>query len=55
MDWNLRYEEGDTPWDKGGAHPVLADMLSRRPFSGRVLVPGCGRGHEDEPCWRAWA
>lgn len=46
MDWNLRYEEGDTPWDKGGAHPALADMFSRRPLSGRVLVPGCGTGHD---------
>ena len=46
MDWNSRYADDDTPWDKGGAHPVLADMISRCPLSGRVLVPGCGTGHD---------
>ncbi len=46
MDWNLRYAEGDTPWDKGSAHPVLRDMLVHRALAGRVLVPGCGSGHD---------
>lgn len=46
MDWNLRYAEGDTPWDKGGGHPVLRDMLTHGALSGRVLVPGCGTGHD---------
>ena len=46
MDWNRRYEENDTPWDKGEAHPVLRDMLARDALSGRVLVPGCGAGHD---------
>jgi len=46
MDWNRRYEENDTPWDKGEAHPVLRDMLARDALSGRVLVPGCGSGHD---------
>jgi SAM-dependent methyltransferase len=45
-DWNQRYVEGDTPWDKGAAHPVLADMLTHGALSGRVLVPGCGTGHD---------
>lgn len=45
-DWNRRYEEGDTPWEKGKAHPVLGDMITHRALSGRVLVPGCGTGHD---------
>lgn len=45
-DWNRRYEEGDTPWEKGKAHPVLSDMLAHNALSGRVLVPGCGTGHD---------
>ena len=45
-DWNRRYEENDTPWDKGEAHPVLGEMLDRNVLSGRVLVPGCGAGHD---------
>lgn len=46
MDWNTRYAQGDTPWDKGRAHPALDGMLSRGVLGGRVLVPGCGTGHD---------
>lgn len=46
MDWERRYAEGDTPWDKGGAHPVLDGLLARSILTGRVLVPGCGAGHD---------
>ncbi|MBE2179459.1 MAG: methyltransferase domain-containing protein [Chthoniobacterales bacterium] len=46
MDWNIRYAEGDTPWDKGLAHPVLREPLVRGMLEGRVLVPGCGTGHD---------
>lgn len=46
MDWNLRYEREDTPWDKGAPHPVIADLPAREVLSGRVLVPGCGTGHD---------
>ena len=45
-DWNSRYEAGDTPWDKGEPHPVLADPSTHGMLSGRVLVPGCGCGHD---------
>ncbi len=45
-DWELRYQTGDSPWDKGGPHPELADYLKTHPLSGRVLVPGCGPGHD---------
>ena len=46
MDWNRRYVEGDTPWDKGSAHPALDTALAHGAFSGRILVPGCGTGHD---------
>lgn len=46
VDWNARYAEGDTPWDKGSAHPVLSNLLTRGFLSGRILVPGCGTGHD---------
>lgn len=45
-DWENRYREGDTPWEKGRAHPVLAEWLKDHPFPGRILVPGCGSGHD---------
>lgn len=47
MDWQARYEAGDTPWDEGEAHPAFPDFIAEAgPFQGRVLVPGCGRGND---------
>jgi SAM-dependent methyltransferase len=46
LEWQRRYEENDTPWDKGAPAPALAGFLLRQPLTGRVLVPGCGRGHD---------
>ena len=45
-DWENCYREKDTPWDKGEAAPPLREYLSRHKLSGRVLLPGCGRGHD---------
>ncbi len=45
VDWESRYQNADTPWDKGESHPALADLIDR--FSdreGAIIVPGCGRG-----------
>jgi len=46
VNWEARYVSGDTPWDKGRAAPPLTDFLARHPIAGRVLVPGCGPGHD---------
>ena len=46
MDWEARYQNGDTPWDKGFAAPPLVDFLTRHPIRGEVLVPGSGSGHD---------
>ena len=45
-DWNKAYAEEDTPWDKGYAAPPLVEFLQKHRISGRVLVPGCGTGHD---------
>ncbi|HBR67532.1 MAG TPA: hypothetical protein DEA16_05250, partial [Opitutae bacterium] len=45
-DWNAAYEDDDTPWDKGIAAPPLRAFLAKHPIRGRVLVPGCGLGHD---------
>ncbi len=45
-DWESRYRTGDMPWDKGAAHPALIAFLKSNPIHGRVLVPGCGLGHD---------
>ena len=45
--WEQRYVEGSTGWDLGGPPPALVDLLAS--LGGgprRVLVPGCGNGHD---------
>lgn len=50
VDWNERYQTGETPWEKGEPHPELPFLLSRYrrlvEEAGQVLVPGCGVGHD---------
>jgi SAM-dependent methyltransferase len=46
VDWEERYRRGDTPWEKGQAHPALVEWLATNAMSGRVIVPGCGLGHD---------
>ena len=54
-DWESRYRSNDTPWDKGEASPALVDFLQKHPVRGRVLVPGCGFGHDVRAIARAGA
>ncbi len=46
IDWDAAYVLGETPWDKGAPAPPLIEFLEGRPLAGRVLVPGCGTGHD---------
>jgi len=45
-DWEAQYQKNETPWDKGTPSPGLLNFLSAEKVSGRVLVPGCGAGHD---------
>ncbi len=45
-DWDQSYRDGFTPWDKGAPSPPLVEWLARHALAGRVLVPGCGVGHD---------
>lgn len=51
--WEEQYRRGEMRWDKGEAAPGLVDFLAAHPElrRGRVLVPGCGTGHDV----RVWA
>ena len=48
--WDQRYREGSDRWELGQPAPPLTQFLRSHPLApqpqGRVLVPGCGRGHE---------
>lgn len=44
--WDQAYQENFTPWDKGRPSPPLVAWFSRNKIAGRVLVPGCGAGHD---------
>lgn len=47
-DWEMRYQTGDTPWEKGYASPALLELLDSQTAwgPGPILIPGCGLGHD---------
>ncbi|MCB1232082.1 MAG: methyltransferase [Verrucomicrobiae bacterium] len=47
-DWDQHYLDEHTPWDKGEPAPPLVNWLAAHPgeMTGRVMVPGCGLGHD---------
>lgn len=45
--WEDKYQANTIPWDRGTASPALQRWLEADALAhGRILVPGCGRGHE---------
>ncbi len=44
--WDERFEEGFTPWDRGGVPQQLAEFVRRAPRPLRTLIPGCGSAWE---------
>lgn len=55
VDWEERYQSGDTPWEKAAPAPPLLEWLAAHEIRGRVLVPGCGSGHDVRALARAGA
>ena len=53
--WENRYQTGETNWEKGAPAPPLVDFLLAHPGvpRGRVVVPGCGTGHDVRELARA--
>ena len=55
FDWEGRYREDMARWDFGEVVPALEDwLIDQAPLTGKVVVPGCGRGHEAFAVARAW-
>lgn len=45
--WNERFAASQTPWDRGAPNPQLGAWLASGELRAcRILVPGCGAGHE---------
>lgn len=46
--WQERFASQRTPWDRGEVNPALGPLIAQGVFPAgtRVLVPGCGAGHE---------
>lgn len=45
--WEERYQKGETGWDRGMVSAALHAWLEPGALEPcRILVPGCGRGHE---------
>jgi len=44
--WEERYQNGDTPWDRGCATPAVEEAMEFFAPASRILVPGCGLGHD---------
>lgn len=44
--WQMRYQAAFTPWDAGTVPEMLRQFIGRERPAGRVLVPGCGSGHD---------
>lgn len=45
--WQERFDQQQTPWDRGAASPQLLAWLDRGELAPcRILVPGCGSGWE---------
>jgi len=46
-DWENHYRNQHHPWDRGDSSPALDHWLADGSLApGRILIPGCGRGHE---------
>jgi SAM-dependent methyltransferase len=44
--WDTRYRDHLMPWDSGGVPADLRAFADTLPEKARVLIPGCGSGHE---------
>lgn len=48
MDWEQRFRDETTPWERPGLHPAFDAWRDAGDFEGvdRIIVPGCGRAPE---------
>jgi hypothetical protein len=44
--WDERFEQGFTPWDRGGVPQLLHSFVARHERPLTTLIPGCGAAYE---------
>jgi SAM-dependent methyltransferase len=44
--WDERFDQGFTPWDRGGVPDALRDFVAGADAPLRTLIPGCGSAYE---------
>ncbi|MGZ3181839.1 MAG: methyltransferase domain-containing protein [Telluria sp.] len=44
--WDERFEQGFTPWDRGGVPQLLHSFVARHERALTTLIPGCGAAYE---------
>lgn len=44
--WDERFEQGFTPWERGGVPQALRDFVAASPRPLATLIPGCGSAFE---------
>jgi thiopurine S-methyltransferase len=51
--WNDRYQSGNTTWDAGSITTPIKEYFDQVKNKGlKILIPGCGYGHEAEYLWK---
>jgi len=48
VNWEKRYQQGQTGWDRGAPSPALDHCIASGNITAKqhVLIPGCGHGYE---------
>ncbi|WP_300542368.1 methyltransferase domain-containing protein [Maricaulis sp.] len=48
FDWDTRFRDDDTPWERPDLHPAVADWTQAGELAAgcSVIIPGCGRAPE---------
>lgn len=48
LDWEARFRDNETPWERGDLHPAIAlwQQAGALEAGRRIIVPGCGRSPE---------
>ena len=44
--WDSKYKNNQAQWDINGPTPIIVDWFKKNPIKKKIIVPGCGYGHD---------